>query len=112
MTRVTTVWSNSGFGGVLSVLHLTSGIKNTTFTKQKAVLFTFYLCFTPVIHCALLATEGQAKKEKTYFFLPQGLCRTACGAEMQTAFMFDLALQSWILLADSGTSLPAFPWQF
>lgn len=47
----------------------------------------------PVIHSDMLAVKGQANKEKIYFSLPQGLCRSACGAEIQTAFIFELALR-------------------
>ena len=95
-----------------------SVIKNTKLNKQKApaFLFTFKIYFTlwemPVIHSDLLAMKGQANKEKIYFSLPQGVCRSACGAEIQAAFVFELTLKLWILLADFGTSLPAFPWRF
>lgn len=118
MNRVAIVRVSSGLVGVLSVLHLTSVIKNTKLNKQKApaFLFTFEIYFTlwkmPVIHSDSLAVKGQANKEKIHFSLPQGFCRSACGAEIQTAFLFELALKLWILLADFGTSLPAFPWHF
>lgn len=111
-----TVGVNTVFVGVLSVLNMQSVIKNTKWNKQKPPSFLSAFFFFPLRNAChsfdLLAIKEQANKEKIYFSLPEGLCRSACGAEIQTAFISELALKLGILLADFGTSLSAFPWHF
>lgn len=73
--------------------------KNTKLNKQKALnsLFTFYISFTlwrmPAILSDLLVMKSQANIEKIDFSVSQRLCRCACGGEIQTAFIFELALK-------------------